>query len=136
MAAWGDLNEPFIQVGFLIYDIDHVQLPIPKGEEHSARQFYGGLLGMTEIDKPENLRRRGGVWFTLGPRHLHLGVQEEFRPATKAHPAFLVDDLRALAARLQDGGYPIVTDEPLPGYDRFYSTDPFGNRLEFLRPRD
>jgi catechol 2,3-dioxygenase-like lactoylglutathione lyase family enzyme len=107
---------------------------MPEGEEEAARQFYGVILGLEEIEKPSNLERRGGVWFTLSTRQIHLGVQADFRPATKAHVAFVVEDLDLIRSRLQQAGCPIVSDEPLPGYERFYSADPFGNRLEFLVP--
>ena len=118
----------------LISDIDHLQLAIPPGAEEVARTFYGGLLEMKEIEKPSTLKGRGGVWFSLGARQFHLGVQEDFRPATKVHPAFLVDNMGTLECRLREAGHPIVSDDLLPGYERFYSNDPFGNRLEFLRP--
>ena len=119
----------------MLKDIDHVQLAMPEGREDAARAFYGAVLGLPEIAKPPNLRSRGGVWFDLGHRQVHLGVQADFRPATKAHPAFLTDDLEGLRTRLHSQGFPIIEDEPLPGFDRFYSTDPFGNRLEFLSPK-
>ena len=117
----------------MLQDIDHIQLAMPKGEEPAARAFYGSLLGMKEIAKPENLQARGGVWFTLGDRQVHLGIESDFHAAKKAHPAFLVDDLDTLRTTLSTAGYPIIDDEPLPGHKRFYSRDPFGNRLEFLK---
>lgn len=116
----------------MLRDIDHVLLAMPRGREDAAREFYGRLLGMNEIEKPEKLTRLGGVWFTLGERQIHLGVEDEFRPARKAHAAFLVRDLKALEARLRAAGCSVIADESLPGYERFYSFDPFGNRLEFL----
>jgi catechol 2,3-dioxygenase-like lactoylglutathione lyase family enzyme len=116
-----------------LQDLDHLQLAMPVGAEAAARAFYGGLLGLTEIDKPANLRGRGGAWYQLAGRQLHLGVQADFQPATKAHPAFLVDDLAGLRRILASHRHPILDDEPLPGFERFYSSDPFGNRLEFLR---
>lgn len=119
----------------MLIDIDHVQVAIPEGGEDQARQFYGGVLGLVEIEKPMMLRGRGGLWFALGGRQLHLGVEKEFRPAAKAHPAFLVDDLRELRSRLEAGGSPVIDDEPLESCDRFFSHDPFGNRLEFLQRR-
>lgn len=118
----------------MLSDIDHVLLAMPKGEEDAARAFYGNLLGLKEIEKPPNLRTRGGLWFELGARQLHLGVEANFAPAKKAHPAFLVHDLDLLKKRLATAGFSISYDEPLRGYDRFFSNDPFGNRLEFLRP--
>ena len=117
----------------MLKDIDHVQIAIPSDAEDLARAFYGGVLGMEEIDKPENLRMRGGVWYRVGDRQVHIGIQADFRPATKAHPAFLVHDLRRLQLILENNGYPIIDDEPLPGFQRFYSHDPFGNRLEFVQ---
>ena len=118
-----------------ILDLDHVQLAMPKGKEEEARRFYGAVLGLPELAKPANLARRGGVWFQLGSRQLHLGIEDPFTPAKKAHPAFRVQDLGALKARLAEHGCATREDEPLPGYDRFYADDPFGNRLEFLEPR-
>ncbi len=117
-----------------IVGLDHVQIAMPRGEEALARQFYGELLGLAEIPKPENLARRGGVWFALGDRQLHLGVEEPFHAARKAHPAFRVDDLDSLRGLLRAAGHVPIDDEPLPGYRRFYLADPFGNRLEFLEP--
>ena len=114
--------------------IDHVQLAMPPGEEARARQFYGEVLGLTEVPKPPVLAARGGVWFAEGPVQLHLGVEADFRPAIKAHPALRVDDLDALAARCNAAGHPVQFDPSLPGYRRFYVADPFGNRLEFLEP--
>lgn len=119
-----------------IIDIDHVQLAMPAGCENEARDFYGDLLGLTELAKPANLARRGGVWFQAGSRQLHLGVEADFRPAKKAHPAFLVQDLAELRRRLVANGHAPQDDEPLAGYDRFYVSDPFGNRLEFLELKD
>ncbi len=110
--------------------IDHVQVAIPVGGEAAARRFYGELLGFAEIPKPENLRRRGGVWFGTGNLDLHLGVDADFRPARKAHVAFRVADLAAVRDRFAAAGYPAVEDEPLPGYRRCYVDDPFGNRTE------
>jgi catechol 2,3-dioxygenase-like lactoylglutathione lyase family enzyme len=109
--------------------IDHVQLAAPPGCEDDARAFFGGLLGLPELPKPTALAARGGVWFELGGgQQLHVGVTQDFAPATKAHPAFAVDDLDALAARLGD----VQWDEELPGVRRFYAADPWGNRLEFV----
>jgi|SRR5581483_7566883 len=117
-----------------IVAIDHVQLAMPAGREDDARNFYGSLLGMSEIPKPAALAARGGVWFESGPARIHLGVEQDFRPARKAHPALRVDGLRALRERLRRAGVPVVED-PLPGHDRVYVNDPFGNRLELLEPR-
>ena len=117
-----------------IRDLDHVQVAIPAGEEQRARDFYGGVLGLTELPKPANLAKRGGVWFAVGSRQLHLGVDADFRPARKAHPAFLVRDLGLLLERCREADVPVVEDEPLDGYARVYLSDPFGNRLELLQP--
>ena len=115
--------------------IDHVQLAMPAGEEATARAFYAGVLGLREVPKPPVLARRGGAWFAAGPMQLHLGVEADFRPARKAHPALRVDDLDALATRCAAAGYAPVWDSELPGYARFYVADPFGNRLEILEAR-
>ncbi|HEX4831741.1 MAG TPA: VOC family protein [Trebonia sp.] len=116
----------------MITGIDHVQVAMPRGQEDAARQFYGGLLAMTEEAKPPALAPRGGCWFTAGAAVLHLGVEEPFAPARKAHPAFLVADLDVLQARLTAAGYPCTrADEQIPGVTRFHVHDPFGNRVEF-----
>ena len=115
-----------------IVGIDHVQLAMPAGREEEAQAFYSSLLGLPEVPKPEDLAKRGGVWFESSEVKVHLGVDREFRPATKAHPAFLVRDLRLLVERLRTAGVAVVDDEPLPGCDRVYVTDPFGNRLELM----
>jgi len=115
--------------------LDHVQLAMPSGREADARAFYSGLLGIPETVKPPQLARRGGCWFERGDLKIHLGVEADFRPARKAHPAFLVDDLDSFRSMLDAAGIAIRTDEPLDGYDRFYIDDPFGNRLEVLTPR-
>ena len=117
-----------------VVGIDHVQLAMPRGGEDRAREFYAGLLGIPEVQKPETLAARGGVWFGRGDVRVHLGVDAEFRPALKAHPAFLVEDLGALVERLRAAGVQAVDDELLPGYLRAYVADPFGNRLELMEP--
>jgi catechol 2,3-dioxygenase-like lactoylglutathione lyase family enzyme len=114
--------------------IDHVQLAMPRGGEKKARAFYGGLLEIPEVPKPPELARRGGAWFERGELKVHLGVEAEFRPARKAHPAFLVQGLAALSMRLRAAGVEVVDDGTMPGYERVYVTDPFGNRLELLEP--
>jgi catechol 2,3-dioxygenase-like lactoylglutathione lyase family enzyme len=116
--------------------IDHVQLAMPAGREDDARAFYRDVLGLPEQPKPPNLAARGGCWFGTEAVVLHLGVEEGFRPARKAHPALLVEDLPALVRHLADRGVEVVRDEPLPGYDRVYVADPFGNRIELLEPLD
>jgi catechol 2,3-dioxygenase-like lactoylglutathione lyase family enzyme len=109
-----------------------VQLAMPEGEEDKARSFYAGLLLMTEVAKPPELAKRGGCWFESGPVRIHLGVDMPFRPALKAHPALEVTGLDDWAARLKTGGAPVSPDADLPGYRRFYTADPFGNRIEML----
>ena len=109
--------------------LDHVQVAIPAGGEEAGRAFYGGLLGLTETAKPEPLRASGGVWFGEG---LHLGVEDPFAPARKAHPGFTVDDLDAAAERLGRAGHEVVWDDRWPGVRRFHTFDPFGNRVELL----
>ena len=116
----------------MIEAIHHVQLPMPQGGESRARDFYVGLLQLEEIPKPDHLARRGGCWFVRGAVQIHLGVEPAFAPARKAHPALVVDDLAAWRRRFLDAGTPIVEDQPLPGFDRFYVNDPFENRIEFL----
>lgn len=118
-----------------IEDLDHVQVAMPPGGEERARRFYGGVLGLREIAKPANLAVRGGVWFAAGSRQLHLGVEPEFRPARKAHPALRVRGLAELVERCRGAGVPVVEDQPLTDCDRVYVSDPFGNRLELLEPR-
>jgi catechol 2,3-dioxygenase-like lactoylglutathione lyase family enzyme len=115
--------------------IDHVQLAMPAGGEDRARAFYDALLGIPEQPKPPHLAARGGCWFESATVKLHLGVERDFRPARKAHPALLVDDLSSLVARLRAAGVELVDDESLEGYDRVYVYDPFGNRLELLEPK-
>jgi catechol 2,3-dioxygenase-like lactoylglutathione lyase family enzyme len=119
----------------MLQAIDHVQLAMPTGAEAVARAFYVDLLGLTEIPKPVPLQKRGGCWFAQGAVVIHLGVEADFRPARKAHPAFQVTDLAALAMRLQAGDVAITWDDALlPAVRRFYAADFFGNRLEFLCP--
>ena len=117
-----------------ILALDHVQLAMPVGREDEARAFYGDLLGFAEQAKPANLAARGGCWFTCGPIKLYLGIEQDFRPARKAHPAFLVDDLAILRKTLETAGRHVVEDELLEGYHRFYVHDPFGNRIELMQP--
>jgi catechol 2,3-dioxygenase-like lactoylglutathione lyase family enzyme len=114
--------------------IHHVLLSCPAGTEDTLRAFYGGVLGLTEIDKPPSLARRGGCWFRGHGIELHLGVEADFRPARKAHPGLLVIGIDDWAARLLAAGYPVAFDDEFPGMRRFYSEDPHGNRLEFLEP--
>jgi len=112
--------------------LDHIQLAIPPDGEAKARAFYGDLLGLEEVAKPEPLVPRGGCWFAGPGIALHLGVQADFVPARKAHPAFLVADLAALRKALEAKGVSTTDDEALPHIPRFHAFDPFGNRLEFI----
>jgi catechol 2,3-dioxygenase-like lactoylglutathione lyase family enzyme len=116
-----------------ILGIDHVQLAMPAGREDEAREFYSRLLGLPEKVKPPELAKRGGAWFESDAVKIHLGVEADFRPARKAHPALLVRDLRGLLARLDQAGIEVV-DDALAGYHRVYVSDPFGNRLELMEP--
>jgi catechol 2,3-dioxygenase-like lactoylglutathione lyase family enzyme len=117
-----------------VIDIDHVQIAAPKGCEEEARNFFGRLLKLEEIEKPEPLRSRGGCWFKVGSRQLHIGVEEDFRAATKAHPAFAVSDVEALFAVLNQAEVRCVWDKAVASVRRFYVNDPWGNRLEFTEP--
>jgi catechol 2,3-dioxygenase-like lactoylglutathione lyase family enzyme len=114
-----------------VFGIAHVQVAISRGGEERARWFYGGLLGLRELPKPETLRDRGGVWFACGMQEIHCGIEDPIAP-TRRHPAFLVDELDALKVRLEAAAIEVQLDRQLPGYRRFYAIDPFGNRLEFL----
>jgi catechol 2,3-dioxygenase-like lactoylglutathione lyase family enzyme len=114
--------------------IHHVQLGCPPGSEPALREFYAGVLGMAEVQKPPALAARGGCWFRGNDIELHLGVEEDFQPARKAHPGLLVNGVDAWAERLRQAGYPVRFDDDFPGMRRFYSQDPNGNRLEFLEP--
>lgn len=118
------------EVGVLA--LHHVQVAMPAGDEDRARAFYSGLLGLDEVPKPPDLAARGGCWFKGPSVELHLGVEKEFRPARKAHPAFLVSGLAAIRQRLEAGGAELVDDKQLDGHERFYVYDPFGNRLELI----
>ena len=115
-----------------ILALDHVQIAMPPGREAEARAFYAGLLGLAEERKPANLATRGGCWFAAGAVKVHLGVEQGFVPARKAHPAFQVDDLAAFVERLERSGHACTEDEPLAGYRRRYVDDPFGNRIELM----
>ena len=112
--------------------LDHVLLAMPAGREADARKFYQGILGIPEVQKPAELATRGGCWFEAGELKVHLGVEKNFAPARKAHPAFIVDDLAGLSAVLTDAGYAIAFDRPLEGYDRIFVDDPLGNRIELM----
>jgi catechol 2,3-dioxygenase-like lactoylglutathione lyase family enzyme len=124
----------------VIVGLDHVQIAAPEGCEDAARAFYGGLLGLVEIEKPAPLRARGGVWFRIGnSAELHIGVVAPFAPAAKAHPGLAAADvasLEALAARIENAGCPVGWADPeeIPGWRRFHVADPWGNRIELLAP--
>ena len=116
----------------MLTGLDHVQLAAPPGCEEAARAFYGEALGLEELEKPEALRARGGVWFRCGAQQVHLGVEDGFSPARKAHPAFHVTGYDALLASLREAGIELVEDDAIPGVRRSYIHDPFGNRIELL----
>lgn len=112
--------------------LDHIQIAIPEGAEPGARAFWCDLIGLDEIPKPLALRERGGLWLQLGSQELHLGVQTPFAPATKAHPGLMTHDLDGLAKTLEAAGHPVTPDTEIANRKRFFTKDPFGNRLEFL----
>jgi catechol 2,3-dioxygenase-like lactoylglutathione lyase family enzyme len=114
--------------------VDHVQLAMPPGPEavEAAEAFYAGLFGLTRVPKPPELEARGGCWFENGDVTLHLGVEEDFRPARKAHPALVVDDLATLFRVLEEAGHATLRAEVVPGQAQFYVDDPFGNRIELV----
>lgn len=117
-----------------ILSIDHVQLAMPAGEEEKARAFYIRILGFTEIQKPPELAKRGGLWLHCGDVQVHLGVENDFHSARKAHPAFIVDDLDALLEKIQTAGYEWdLSQPPLEGFNRAHVFDPFGNRIELMK---
>jgi catechol 2,3-dioxygenase-like lactoylglutathione lyase family enzyme len=115
--------------------LDHIQIAAPEGCEAAAREFYGAFLGMPEIEKPEPLRSRGGCWFQCGSQQVHIGVEPDFRPAKKAHPAFAANNLDELRQALLARGIKVTDDASIPGSLRFFAEDPWGNRLEFLESR-
>lgn len=116
----------------MIQGLHHVQIAMPKGGESLARAFYGHILGLREIEKPEALRSRGGLWFVMAELEVHLGVEEPFAPAKKAHPAFQVMSLKDAIGRFSDHHIAVRTDIDLPTIRRVYVNDPFGNRIEIL----
>lgn len=113
-----------------IVGIDHVQVTGPPGSEPEVRAFYGEVLGLEELPRPTTLPDRYGCWFRAGAQELHVGFEEPFHRARKGHPSFLVDDLTALVERLQARGFPATPDDSIPGVERVFASDPFGNRLE------
>jgi len=114
--------------------IDHILIAMPPGREDEARAFYHGILGLVEKVKPPRLAARGGCWFESGALQVHLGVEKDFIPAQKAHPAFIVDDLASMVTKAKQAGYKVTADEPIEGYDRRHVDDPFGNRIELIEP--
>jgi catechol 2,3-dioxygenase-like lactoylglutathione lyase family enzyme len=116
----------------MITGIDHVQIAMPAGGEGAARAFFGGLLGLVEVPKPAPLAANGGCWFAVGALQLHLGVETAFRPAKKAHVALRSDHLISLRQQIAAAGYSTHDDEPVEGRRRFFTADPFGNRIEFI----
>lgn len=119
-------------MGKFLTGIDHLQIAAPPNSEEEARRFYRELLGMDEIPKPASLQGRGGCWFQCGAHEVHIGIQQDFVAATKAHPGFTVNALEPLKLRLEKAGYTVKEDAPIAGRARFFTNDPFGNRLEFL----
>ena len=116
------------------YGLHHVQLAIAEGSEDACRAFYVDILGLAEVRKPSVLAARGGLWVRADRLEIHLGVEQDFQPARKAHPGILVGDLDALAARLETHGVEVTWDDNFPGHRRFYAFDNLGNRLKFLQP--
>lgn len=114
------------------FEIDHVQVAIPKSGEDEARVFYGELLGLKELPKPADMANRGGCWFAASDRQIHLGIEADFRPAKKAHVALNTTGLDALRVRLEKAGYETNDDSDVDGRKRFFTHDPFGNRIEFM----
>ncbi|MBK3493878.1 VOC family protein [Viridibacillus sp. YIM B01967] len=119
-------------MSFVFKQIAHIQLAAPKNSEVLAKKFFGEILGFREIEKPEKLRKRGGVWFEFGHYQIHIGIEEPFAPAKKAHPAFQVENIEALKLHLAKNEVSFIIDEDLPGANRIYISDPFGNRIEIL----
>ncbi|MBA3690633.1 MAG: VOC family protein [Actinobacteria bacterium] len=118
--------------GFELIGIHHVQLAMPEGEDADAVRFYADTLGLTQVPRPEALSPRGGVWFMSGDLEVHLGVEDRFHPAVKAHPAILVKGLDTIRARIEEAGYKVSDTVQIEGFDRLYVRDPFGNRLELI----
>ena len=119
-------------MSFTFKSIDHIQLAAPIGSEDIARNFFKSILGIHELEKPEELKKRGGVWFQFANHQIHIGIEEPFYPAKKAHPAFEIENIEALKIHLIKNGIQVIEDDNLPGAKRCFISDPFGNRLEFL----
>lgn len=119
-------------MSFSFKRIDHVQLAAPRGSEDIARSFYSRILGFEEVEKPEMLKKRGGVWFSFGENQVHIGIEEPFASAKKAHPAFEVENIEQLKNHLNHHNVEYILDDNLPGANRIYVHDPFGNRIELL----
>ena len=117
---------------FKFQTIDHIQLAAPKGSEDTARKFFKDILGFDEVEKPEALKKRGGVWFEFGNHQIHIGIEEPFYPAKKAHPAFIVENIEALQQHLVTNGIDVSEDDNIPSVKRLFISDPFGNRMEIL----
>ena len=122
----GELAEP------IIVSLNHIQLAMPQGQEEVAEHFYCEVLGFRRVGKPADLEVRGGCWFECNGVNVHLGIDPAFVPARKAHPAFIVTSLDQVKGRLKKAGFEIIPDTQLSGFERFYSSDPFGNRIEFM----
>lgn len=122
------------QRGARLVGLHHVQLAMPPDEEEAAARFYGAILGLEQVPKPADLSPRGGVWFRTGDLEVHLGMEDQFSPAVKAHPAFLVSGLETLKARIEAAGYRVTDTVQIEGFHRVYVRDPFGNRVELIEP--
>ncbi|ETT81462.1 VOC family protein [Viridibacillus sp. FSL R5-0477] len=119
-------------MSFVFKSIAHIQLAAPKGSEDKAKRFFSDILGFREIAKPELLKKRGGVWFEFAHYQIHIGIEEPFTPAKKAHPAFEIENIEALKSHLSKNDIKFINDDDLPGANRIYINDPFGNRIEIL----
>ncbi len=119
-----------------VLKLHHVQLAIPPGSEDECRRFYCAILGWKELPKPAVLVKRGGLWLSAGEVELHLGVEQDFHPAKKAHPAFLVTAIDNIAADLASQKFEVDWDDSIPEFKRFFVFDAVGNRLEFMQPSD
>ncbi len=118
----------------IVTGLEHLLIAVPEGGEDEERRFFIEFLGFKDVEKPDSVADRRGFWLTAGAVNLHIGTEADFRPAKKAHPAFLVADLDAVRTRLEAAGYPTTDDVALPGFRRFFTADPFGNRIELLEP--